>query len=241
MRRLLHHEQPPQRQQQQQQQQQQRQVKSKMAAEEENRGRSALPKPPPLCSPLCSSASELSERDSTNLDRFLDSITPLVPAMCLSKSRMKGMGNLSGDSEAYFNLGDLWETFREWSAYGAGVPVLMNGRDSVVQYYTPYLSGIQLYVDPSKPSASRRRAGEESDAESSRESSSDDSDGQPKNIQTNSRSQVDLNRLSLKDDDDAEVSNLPGLLVYQFLEREVPHFREPLINKAYFVSFISMP
>ncbi|KAK9100276.1 hypothetical protein Scep_023706 [Stephania cephalantha] len=69
------------------------------------------------------------------------------------------------------------------------------------------------------------RPGEESDAEFSRESSSDDLDGQPKNIQTNSRSQVDLNRLSLKDDDVVEVSNLPGLLVYQFLEREVPHFR----------------
>ncbi|KAK9147006.1 hypothetical protein Sjap_006909 [Stephania japonica] len=202
--RRFHHEHPP---------QQQRQVKSKTAAMEENRGRSgdraAFPKAPPC---------ELRERDSTNLDRFLESITPLVPAMCLSKSRMKGMRNLSGDCEAYFNLGDLWETFREWSAYGAGVPVLMNGRDSVVQYYVPYLSGIQLYIDPSKPSASRRRPGEECDAESSQESNSDNSDGQPNNIQTNSRSQVDLNRLSLKDDD-AVVSNLPGLLVSSLSSR----------------------
>lgn len=52
-------------------------------------------------------------------------------------------------------LGDLWESFKEWSAYGAGIPLLLNGSDSVVQYYVPYLSGIQLYVDPSKSSALR--------------------------------------------------------------------------------------
>ncbi|KAK9100623.1 hypothetical protein Scep_024053 [Stephania cephalantha] len=55
---------------------------------------------------------------------------------------------------------------------------------------------------------SLKRPGKESDAESSRESSSDDLDGHPKNIQTNSRSQVDLNRLSLKDNDDAEILSL---------------------------------
>lgn len=52
----------------------------------------------------------------------------------------------------YFVLGDLWESFKEWSAYGAGVPLLLDGNESVKQYYVPYLSGIQLYVDPSRPS-----------------------------------------------------------------------------------------
>ena len=52
----------------------------------------------------------------------------------------------------YFVLGDLWESFKEWSAYGAGVPLLLNGSETVVQYYVPYLSGIQLYLDPSQPS-----------------------------------------------------------------------------------------
>ena len=41
----------------------------------------------------------------------------------------------------YFVLGDLWESFEEWSAYGAGVPLLLNGSDSVVQYYV-----INLYI-----------------------------------------------------------------------------------------------
>ena len=55
-------------------------------------------------------------------------------------------------------LGDLWESFKEWSAYGAGVPLLLNGNDFVIQYYVPYVSAIQLYVDPSKPPARIRSA-----------------------------------------------------------------------------------
>lgn len=52
----------------------------------------------------------------------------------------------------FFVLGDLWESFKEWSAYGAGVPLLLNGIETVVQYYVPYLSGIQLYIDTTRPS-----------------------------------------------------------------------------------------
>lgn len=34
--------------------------------------------------------------------------------------------------------------------YGAGVPVVANGCDSMVQYYVPYLSGMQLYGEPKR-------------------------------------------------------------------------------------------
>lgn len=56
----------------------------------------------------------------------------------------------------YFGLEDLWESFQEWSAYGAGVPLLLNGSDSVVQYYVPYLSGMQLYVELNRQRDSTR-------------------------------------------------------------------------------------
>jgi hypothetical protein len=50
-----------------------------------------------------------------------------------------GMGGWrSGDamnSPPYFCLGDLWDAFNEWSFYGAGVPLVLNGSDSVIQYY----------------------------------------------------------------------------------------------------------
>lgn len=69
---------------------------------------------------------------------------------------MRGFGSCGGECQPYFVLGDLWESFREWSAYGAGVPLVLNGNDCVVQYYVPYLSGIQIYVDTSKPSDKSR-------------------------------------------------------------------------------------
>jgi len=59
----------------------------------------------------------------------------------------------------YFVLGDLWESFKEWSAYGAGVPIVLNGSESVTQYYNVSLSAIQLYIDPSKPSTRLRYVG----------------------------------------------------------------------------------
>lgn len=54
--------------------------------------------------------------------------------------------------QPYFVLGDLWESFKEWSVYGAGVPLVLSGNESVKQYYNVSLSAIQLYIDPSKPS-----------------------------------------------------------------------------------------
>lgn len=59
----------------------------------------------------------------------------------------------TGTGAFYYDLADLWEAFGEWSAYGAGVPLMLNGTDGVVQYYVPFLSAIQLYGAP--PSSKR--------------------------------------------------------------------------------------
>ncbi|KAI3880324.1 hypothetical protein MKX03_011057 [Papaver bracteatum] len=183
--------------------------------------------------------------NSTNLDRFLESVTPSVPTQSFSKTSMKALKTSDTDClHPYFNLGDLWDSFKEWSAYGAGVPLVLNGSDSVVQYYVPYLSGIQLYVDPSKPSPRLSRPGEESDAESSREMSSDGSDcdleRQSKHLQDElwtKQNPADVQR-SFRDkplngtcSDDGEVSIPPGKLIFQYMEREAPYSREPLADK----------
>ena len=91
----------------------------------------------------------------SNLERFLEAITPSVP---IQYSWKRSVGSL--DALPYFVLGDLWESFREWSAYGAGVSLLLNDNDSVVQYYVPYLSRIQIYE---KPSGKLRQSGEDSE------------------------------------------------------------------------------
>jgi hypothetical protein len=60
-------------------------------------------------------------------------------------TRGRGAGADGHGGAPYYELADLWDAFGEWSAYGAGVPLLLNGTDGVVQYYVPFLSAIQLY------------------------------------------------------------------------------------------------
>ncbi|XP_021730287.1 uncharacterized protein LOC110697236 [Chenopodium quinoa] len=193
-------------------------------------------------------ASVSSSSHSTNLDRFLEHTTPSVPAQHFSKTSMKGWRTQDDEFRLYFVLGDLWESFKEWSAYGAGVPLLLNGSDSVVQYYVPYLSGIQLYIDPSKPSPRTRMPGEESD-ESSRETCSDGSsdcetERGPCNFAAWNQQDLaestlqDMKALSLRykpfngsSSDEGEFSNSPGVLTFEYFEHDPPYSREPLADK----------
>jgi len=57
----------------------------------------------------------------------------------------------------FFNLGDLWSSFDEWSAYGAGVPLRLPSGETIVQYYVPYLSALQIYVHPGSSFFSNKR------------------------------------------------------------------------------------
>ncbi|GAB2265863.1 hypothetical protein Dimus_000894 [Dionaea muscipula] len=201
--------------------------------------------PPSVSSNSTSGASNLS-----NLDRFLEHTTPVVPAQDFSKTSIKGWRNQEDEFQPYFVLGDLWESFKEWSAYGAGVPLMLNGRDSVVQYYVPYLSGIQLYLDPSKPSPRIRWPGEESDGDSSRDTCSDGSsdpetDRGPNYFQ-GAWNQQDLPEAAVQgmqglsigskpfngsSSDEGEFSNSLGTLVFEYLEYDPPYSREPLADK----------
>lgn len=47
----------------------------------------------------------------------------------------------------YFTLSDLWDSLYEWSAYGASTNVALPNGETVVQYFAPYLSAIQLYTN----------------------------------------------------------------------------------------------
>ncbi|KAL2507617.1 hypothetical protein Fot_31264 [Forsythia ovata] len=182
----------------------------------------------------------------TNLDRLMESVTPFIPAQNVSEVRVRGRKTREVESHPFYTLEDLWESFREWSVYGAGVPLLLNGKDPITQYYVPYLSGIQLYIDALKPPSRLRRPGEESDAESSRETSSagsSDCEADKRSKYTvdgcrNHQNAQQPNRLSQREkfvqsssSDEAEISNLPGLLLFEYLEQEQPHLRKPLTDK----------
>ncbi|KAK4425918.1 hypothetical protein Salat_1785800 [Sesamum alatum] len=172
---------------------------------------------------LNSSSSALSEkrefRSDSFLDRFLEHTTPVVAAQHFPRTSMRAWRNRSSEFHPYFILGDLWESFREWSVYGVGVPLLWS--DSVVQYYVPSLSGIQLYIDPTRHVGERRRPGEESDATSSRETSSD-GDSECELIEV---------PIVIRDLGARRTQLAKGLLIFEYFERELPFHREPLADK----------
>ncbi|XP_076956013.1 uncharacterized protein LOC143631035 isoform X1 [Bidens hawaiensis] len=165
-----------------------------------------------------------------NLERFLESVTPSVPSQY---KRPTGGWRTCDEYQPYFVLGDLWESFKERSAYGAGVPLLLNDTDSVVQYYVPYLSGIQLYIDPLKSSSKSRQDSDDSDVDSFRDSSSDVSSDFDQLSQR-------LDQLSLNyqhalqegfSSDDGESMKPQSCLSFEYLERSQPWGREPLTDK----------
>ncbi|KAK9278743.1 hypothetical protein L1049_028319 [Liquidambar formosana] len=111
-------------------------------------------------------SSSTSTTAPTNLERFLQSMTPTVPSQSLPQSCIRGLNSLwqhpGKDSVEYFTLGDLWECYDEWSAYGVGTSVVLDSGETVTQYYVPYLSAIQIYADRSL--SALRNSREESDA-----------------------------------------------------------------------------
>ncbi|XVF44637.1 hypothetical protein PTKIN_Ptkin02bG0139900 [Pterospermum kingtungense] len=94
----------------------------------------------------------------SNLQYFLQCITPIVPTRLLPNQASNGFLQTHDEAEKDivegFTLRDLWHSYTEWSAYGASVPIVLNNGDHVVQYYTPSLSALQIYTR--KPLSSPR-------------------------------------------------------------------------------------
>ncbi|KAF4360769.1 hypothetical protein CsatB_021980 [Cannabis sativa] len=205
----------------------------------------------PIAMPVIEPVSPLS-----NLERFVQSITPSVPTQYPSKTTMKGWSG-EVESRPFFVLGDLWESFKEWSAYGAGVPLVLNDSDCVIQYYVPYLSGIQIYGDSAKLSVKQRRPDEDSDSDFRDSSSDGSSDCETERLkymreqhsQHNLSSDVSrrIDRLSLRDhpsslqddfsSDDGESAISQSCLIFEYLERDPPYSRVPLADKLADLAF----
>ncbi|OMO57394.1 hypothetical protein COLO4_35402 [Corchorus olitorius] len=86
----------------------------------------------------------------SNLDCFLHCTTPTVKSQFLPKSEIRNLNRLwhpwEREKVEFFTLADLWNCYDEWSAYGAGVPIVLNNAETLVQYYVPYLSAIQIFT-----------------------------------------------------------------------------------------------
>ncbi|KAL6850369.1 hypothetical protein ACP4OV_020996 [Aristida adscensionis] len=161
---------------------------------------------------------------ATNLQSFIASTAVRVPAQHLPRT---GAGT---GGAAYYELADLWEAFREWSAYGAGVPLLLNGTDGVVQYYVPFLSAIQLYASPS----SKRQLSADSDSSSAEDTSSDTSSEIDNEQATGIRDRCTANKICADQEgfssDDSESGNQDSCPVFQYMEHSAPYGRQPLAD-----------
>ncbi|XP_009398148.2 uncharacterized protein LOC135585389 isoform X1 [Musa acuminata AAA Group] len=217
-------------------------------SKEDDRVGLGKPASKPLAASASPSPSSTEVAQPCNLDRFLESTTPSVPAQYLSKTTMRGRRTCDVEFSPYFALSDLWESFKESSAYGIGVPLLLNGCHSVVQYYVPFLSGIQLYGQSNRPSAD---SCEENDRDchdsSSNKSSNGSSDyGNKKGLkdsstwisnQTNQSlsksyaSEKQGHKQQLSSGNDICFGNSQGYLIFEFLEQDPPFAREPLAGK----------
>ncbi|CAN1351208.1 hypothetical protein LINPERPRIM_LOCUS42462 [Linum perenne] len=146
----------------------------------------------------------------SNLDRFLNFTTPVVESHFLPKN-----------------------CYDEWSAYGAGVPIsVTTGGETLVQYYVPYLSAIQIFTGglSSVLIGDRSRYKEETDSGDGRDSFSD-----------TCSDESDSDKLWRWDGCSSEEGDIGGLshlindrlgyLYFQHFERSTPYGRVPLMDK----------
>ncbi|XP_042450219.1 uncharacterized protein LOC122034930 isoform X2 [Zingiber officinale] len=163
-------------------------------------------------------------RNHSNLRSFLSRTTPAVPVYTLPKTGSQDLywQPILQSKVEYFNLVDLWDQYSEWSAYGLGVPIILDNCDSVVQYYVPFLSAIQIYS--SKSHALMRSTLEDNE----RESFSDDSESEKL-----SRSSDAVSDDSLSDQEvSLSTRHLLGQLYLHYIEYGSPYGRIPLVDKV---------
>ncbi|KAJ6806197.1 uncharacterized protein M6B38_307685 [Iris pallida] len=164
-------------------------------------------------------------RNKSNLNSFLHKTTPFVPSQSLPKTFIRENSHwqpIGKDTVDFFSLGDIWDQYYEWSAYGLGVPVRLPIGETAVQYYVPYLSAIQIYT--SKSLAALRNVGEDSESDSW----SDDSESEKHSKSWDATSEDS----SSEPDGSWPARDRLGHLYFQYVEYCPPYGRIPLIEKV---------
>ncbi|KAJ8629440.1 hypothetical protein MRB53_022763 [Persea americana] len=181
----------------------------------------------------------LSSSSHSNLDCFLKCTTPSIPLQSSSKSGIQGLNNLflpiNKKKIEYFTLRDLWDQYDEWSAYGAGAPVVLTSGETVVQYYVPYLSAIQIYTSKSFTRFSGVLREECNVGELESDSWSEDSESSNLSRSPSNNSSRGSDTASEDSSFDQEgalaMKDQLGHLYFQYFENSSPYGRIPLMDK----------
>ncbi|XP_034698248.1 uncharacterized protein LOC117923859 [Vitis riparia] len=112
-----------------------------------------------------------SDATKSNFEIFLDSVSPMVSINPDSKIKVGALKSLEEEHEREgvrgdcFLLSELWKAYATWSGFGAESPFILENGNTVIQFYHPTLSALQIYT--TQPYASL------SDSEGSTAGSSD--------------------------------------------------------------------
>ncbi|CAN0896863.1 hypothetical protein LINGRAHAP2_LOCUS18758 [Linum grandiflorum] len=150
------------------------------------------------------------------------------------KSEIRNLNRLwhpwERETVEYFTLADLWNCYDEWSAYGAGVPISANNDgETLVQYYVPYLSAIQIFTSRYKEETDSG----DGDQSTTRDSFSDDTCSD----ESDSDKVWRWDGCSSEEGDGGGgglchlINDRLGYLYFQHFERSTPYGRVPLMDK----------
>ncbi|KAM1010024.1 hypothetical protein FF1_045392 [Malus domestica] len=169
----------------------------------------------------------------SNLDCFLHCTTPVLRPQFLPKSEMRNLNRLwhpwEREKVEYFTLSDLWNCYDEWSAYGAGVPIAMDSGETLVQYYVPYLSAIQIFTSNSSVNSFREEA-ESGDCET-RDSFSDSWSFESESDKLWRSDGCSSEDGGFEQDNLWHVNDRLGYRYFEYFERSTPYGRVPLMDK----------
>ncbi|CAN8235106.1 unnamed protein product [Cochlearia groenlandica] len=166
-----------------------------------------------------------SRKGRTNLERFLLGITPKPPLFSLPQVKEEKI--------EYFRLSDLWDFYDELSAYGFGSKVDLNNGETIMQYYVPYLSAIQIHTN--KLAVTSRKHNE---VVVEYESSECWSDSESERLLSRSMSNDSSKTWDVVSEDsnfDPDGLQFPrdrlGCLDFKYIEKDPPYKRVPLTDK----------
>ncbi|KAK8622381.1 hypothetical protein V6N13_117300 [Hibiscus sabdariffa] len=169
----------------------------------------------------------------SNLDCFLQCTTPTIRSQLLPKIEFANLNRLwhpwETEKVEYFTLNDLWNCYDEWSAYGAGVPVVLDDNETLVQYYVPYLSAIQIFTSNLRDEIEAVDV-ERSSSDCFSDSCSTDESDSDKLWRSDGCCSSEDGGCS-EQDSVWHLNNRLGYLYFQYFETSTPYGRVPLMDK----------
>ncbi|GAB2234661.1 hypothetical protein Droror1_Dr00003921 [Drosera rotundifolia] len=173
---------------------------------------------------------------NSNLECFLRCTTPVVPSQFLPKSEMRNLNRLwhpwEREKIECFSLSDLWNCYDEWSAYGAGVPITLSTGETLVQYYVPYLSAIQIFTSTPPLTPVFRDDTDSGDGETKDSFSESLSDENESDKSSSKWDGCSSEEGGFENECHWPLNDRLGYRYCQYFEKSTPYGRVPLMDKV---------